>query len=481
MIENPLIHLLSTFSRKEMTRFNEFGHSPYHNKHDEVRALVGLFNDAYPDFSTSVDRYQLFKQLYPGQDHDQSKLALIFTYTMRLADQFLIQEQLKGQEEELPIFLLRQLRQRKQFKYYERNIKKLDRTLQSLKLRDSDFYRLQYLKASEADNYYSQLNKREQDLNIQRKQDNLDNYYLSVKLRDACEMLLRARILKVEYSTGWLDTILKEVEQHLDFYTDVPSILVYYYIYQLILHEEDNRYREILPIVKKYAHQFKRTELQNIYNYLLNHCIRQVNKGSKYYLREAFELFKIQLDQKLLLDEEEYLAEHHYKNIVTIGLRLKEVRWIKNFIEQYKTKLPPATQGNAYQYNLAAYYYAVQNYDQVLELLLTVEYTDLWYNLDSKSLVLRTYYDLDEYEAFLSLQKSFKQLIRRNKLISDFQRLGYHNLLRFMNKAFKVKSEVGYRSDDKIKESVKELIQEITATTPIHNKGWLEGRIGNII
>ena len=43
MKNNKLITLLRDFSRKEMTRFVEFVHSPYYNKHGEVRQLIAYF------------------------------------------------------------------------------------------------------------------------------------------------------------------------------------------------------------------------------------------------------------------------------------------------------------------------------------------------------------------------------------------------------------------------------------------------------
>ena len=481
MVDNQLLKLLSSFSRKEMTRFTEFCRSPYFNKHQDVLALVEELNRCYPVFDEkNCQREVLFQRLYPGQPHDQPQLALLFTYTLRLSDHFLSQEQLKNSPNDQTILLLQQIRQRKQFKYYEKKIKKLESQLTNSPHRDSHFYRLQFLKAAEADAYYTQLSKREKDLNIQRKQDNLDHYYLSEKLRDACEMLLRSRILKIQYSTGWLDKILEEVTHNLEAYQDVPAILVYYHLYQLIRDEQNDQYKAIIPLVQYYADQFKQPELQNIYNYLQNHCIKQINKGSLQFLREAFELYKIQLEQALLLNDKGFLAEWHYKNIVTIGLRLREVEWIRLFLDQYRESLQPNIRENAYNYNLAAYHYAVKDYDQVLALLLAVEYTDTWYNLDSKSLLLRTYYDLDEYDAFLSLQQSFKQLIRRNKLISEFQRKGYEHLLRFTNRAFKIKSQFKLKQNAYLRKQVKKLITELAQANPVHNRSWLDSRIESI-
>ena len=97
MLKNKLILLLNTFSKKEMTRFSEFAQSPYHNKHEEVQALVRYLATIYPQFSAKkCDRFRIFKKLFSDEPHDQARLALLFTYTFRLAKDFLSLEQWKS-------------------------------------------------------------------------------------------------------------------------------------------------------------------------------------------------------------------------------------------------------------------------------------------------------------------------------------------------------------------------------------------------
>ena len=93
--------------------------------------------------------------------------------------------------------------------------------------------------------------------------------------------------------------------------------------------------------------------------------------------------------------------------------------WTKEFIEKFKDYLHPEVVENAYTYNLASYYYSTNQLDKVLDLLVKVEYTDIQYSIGAKSLLLRTYYDLEENEALLSLTRSFKQYLKRNRLIPE--------------------------------------------------------------
>ncbi|MBL7790831.1 MAG: hypothetical protein JNK77_00810, partial [Saprospiraceae bacterium] len=78
MIESKLIKLCKELSKKEMTRFREFAQSPFFNKHDGVQKLVGFLHAVYPQFDERKCRRELvYQQLFPGEAHDQAKLALI--------------------------------------------------------------------------------------------------------------------------------------------------------------------------------------------------------------------------------------------------------------------------------------------------------------------------------------------------------------------------------------------------------------------
>ncbi len=464
-----------------MTRFVEFSHSPYFNKHADVVKLIDHLNQTYPTFNPqNCDRKVIFQALFPQVPHNQNHLALLFTYSIRLIDKFLIHEQFKENTSFHKILLLRNLRNRKLYRHYEKTMQSLESELEDSPYKNRDYYNLHFLMAAEADTYFTQRSKHEKDNSIQLKQNDLDNYYLAEKLRDACEMKVRSKILEIDYSTGLLEPVIEEVEKKLDYYETIPSISVYFHIYKMIVNEGHAYYFEALPIVKKFGSFFPKAELQNIYNYLQNYCIEQINKGESRFLQEMFDLFKTQLGQELLMDDDGFLDQWHYKNIVTTAIRLNEMEWAERFIVDFKKRLHPDVAENAYTYNLAAYFYSARQLDKVLSLLVKVEYTDIQYNLGAKSLLLRTYYDLEENEALLSLSRSFKQYLSRNRLIPEMRRKGMSNLFHFTNRASSLRANFGFEPKSKSQKELNKLIGEIHATEPIINKDWLDHKIDDL-
>ena len=477
MENHKLIAYLNTISRKEMTRFREFVFSPYFNKHEGVRALVSYFDSIFPQLDRKrCNKVALTEALFPNDPENVRQLPLLFTYTIRLVDQFMIQEQFKQQTSQQNTMLLQSLRTRKLFHRYDRTLEKAKEQLNNRKLQDSSYYNSQYLLAAEADEYYRQIELRRKDLSIQQKQNSLDKFYISEKLKDACEMQVRSKILKIDYATRLLETVISEVRENEAVYSEEPTIYIYYKIYQMVLTSEQDYYFEALDSLEGNQERFSKAELKQIYNYFQNFCIEQINRGEEQkFLAEIFKLYQSQLDQALIL-EEGLLSEWHYKNIVTTGLRLKEMEWVRQFIEAYKDRLRAHSVENAYTYNMASYYHATRQFDKVLDLLIRVEYLDLRYSLGAKALLLRTYFELGEYESLYSLTDSFRQYLHRNKLMADSRREGYYNLFKFTKRLGQLKSSYSFVQPEKFQKEFEKLKQEIAKAT-IFNKSWLQEKM----
>ncbi len=480
MIHNKLIKKLTTLNRKEMTRFYEFVSSAYFNKHEKVGALVAYLESIYPKFTKkNCDRYRLFRTIFPEEsEHDQHKLALIFTYSQRLLEKFLSIEYYLEDDFLQNQHLLHQLKERKLFSLYEKKLEKQLNTIEDQPKKNNNHYYQGMLIFNEADLYYTLLAKHDKD-RIQQKQAFLDKFYLSEKIKDATEMKVRGKILKNKYYPGLISAVLTEVKENWDYYKDSPTITIYYWIYYLVSGGEQSIFFQIRDELSVHHQAFTREELQSLYNHLQHYCFEQINKGEDKFYDELFKLYLSQLNEGLFL-EDGFLSEWHYKNIVTTGLRLKKMGWVNQFIEEYKSMLLPKSQENAYTYNKASYYYEIKEFNKVMELLIRVEYTDLRYSLGAKALLLRNYYDMEEYDAFSSLCESFRQFLSRNTVISDSRREGFSNLIRFAKRTFQLKHDKDYNKKEKIEKDKERLINEIQQAKVVFNQNWLLQKIQEI-
>lgn len=480
MKNNHLFSLIKTFDRKEMTRFKDFALSPYHNKHKDTQALILYLHKIYPDFRPKlIKRECLWKTIFPHQTFDYSKLALLFTYTWRLVEQFLVQERQNNSSDVFNLNLLYELRNRKQWPAYERQWKKSEYELNKRQKRDIEYYKYALNLAEEGNQSYIQQARRKEDFSLIEKERRLDQYYILEKLRDAVEMQVRRQILQGDYSERLLEAILQELKDNLDNYSDVPGIQVYYLLYQMMDQPSLSSYRKALGAFQANEAIFPIKEVAGIYIYFQNFCISRINKNEKIFLREIFNLYKDQLERNLL-HENGYLIEWHYKNIVTTAIRLEELNWVNVFIEDYKNALKVEARENAYSFNKAAYCYAIGDFDQVLNLLTQVEYHDFRYNLGAKVLLLRVYYERNEFEALDALVESFRQYLQRNRLMADSMKSGMYSVFRITRRIAKIKTSIKFTPPKKIMQSINKLSEDLDNTQTVFNRAWLEAKIEDL-
>ncbi|HAE35360.1 MAG TPA: hypothetical protein DCG22_06180, partial [Bacteroidetes bacterium] len=143
------------------------------------------------------------------------------------------------------------------------------------------------------------------------------------------------------------------------------------------------------------------------------------------------------------------------KNIVSVATRVQETDWAEQFAKQYKKHLHEKFRNNAFNYNMAYLLFARKQFGKALTALLQVEFTDVFYALDSRTLQIKIYFELEETDALMSALEAFKVYLRRNRTISDSVRTIYMNFVRFVNRILSVPP-----SDSEKKQKLHEKILE---------------------
>ncbi len=119
--------------------------------------------------------------------------------------------------------------------------------------------------------------------------------------------------------------------------------------------------------------------------------------------------------------------------MVGFGLHLKEYEAVENFITTYQSKLELAYRDSTVFFNLGRLEYNRQNFDQSLQYLQNVETKDLVVQLISKTLVLKIYYESEEFNLLESHLDSFRLFIQRRE-VSDYHRTNFKNIISYTRK-----------------------------------------------
>jgi len=475
MFSEKLITLLQTFSKPELNRFRKYLQSPYLNDQPDALRLFEIVNESLrktvPD-AQDFEKEHVWKQLFAGKEPEDLHLRRLASDLTQLALQFLVFE--ARQQDPLSEALeLQQLLGKQELKKHLAGAERqIDKYLEASVGKSSQYYYVQFRKHVQTFNQASKTVSTAGYMDRLLPADHfLECFYIVQKLKFYVGWLhyrgFRATDQVLEVFPGFWEYIGSEK------FADVPIIAVYQKMIACFTEpEEEEHFRQFVIDLEQYATDLPEEDLRECYQTAQNYCALKINQGRTEYYSVFFNLIKDTIQWGILLENGQ-ISEGVFKNTVTIGLRVNEFDWVEDFIREYAPYLPSNIRENARTFNLANVYSHQKKYDQVIELLRDVEYSDIVYALGSKLVLLRTYYESDEYMAMDSLIDSFKIYLRRNKVISKGLKREYNNFLVFLKKLSTLSS-----SNPQAVQKLKKRVQE---TSHVMSKKWLLERIDTLV
>lgn len=199
---------------------------------------------------------------------------------------------------------------------------------------------------------------------------------------------------------------------------EIPSIQVYRQLILLLSNPDETAHFEtVKSLVTKSEPYFDADELRQLYTLLLNYCIRRINRHSdERFWHEHLEINKLLLQNGLIF-ENNLLTPWHYTNLVAVGLKTGQTEWIRQFMHDYRDRLPPEYAENVFRYNLAHYHFYLKNYDEAQRALLQVEFTDVLLNIGARSLLVKIYCETEQTELLLAYLEATRIFLLRNQLL----------------------------------------------------------------
>jgi len=425
---------------KEQKKFKDFIRSPYFNTSERIIVLYELIVDQVSiKAKDNPAKEVIHAKVFPGKPFKDQEIRDLMKSLVKLLEDFFIQIELQNDSLGSGMKLLSSYRKRKLDKYFNSSLANINQLFRKHSYRDGQYYLNDYLLGVEKNLFFEQKFKRTDESNLEQISGSLDLFYLTRKLRHSCEIINLKNVIASDSKLFLLEEILSYINKNITKFESTGVISIYHKVL-MTLEESDNEshYYDLIGLLEKHSDEFTQSENRNMYAYAQNYCIRKINEGSVNYLNELFDLYKILLEKEIIL-ENKNISPWDYKNIVTVGLRVEQIEWTKKFIHDYEKVIALEFRRNAFTYNLACLFFHQKEYTKALKLFQEVEFTDVYYSLDSKSKLLKIYYELDEVEGLYSLIDSFRVYLRRNKLISDYQKTVYLNLIKYVKKVMQIK------------------------------------------
>ncbi len=436
MHNSKIYSILKYFDKYEQNRLRKYILSPYFNKNETINTLFEVFiDDINSEQSTELEKEDIWRIVQPDTSYNDVRFRKLCSDLLKLVEGFLAQQVYENNPLHQATYLIEAVGAKKMTKLYNTSMNSARRLSQRQLMKPASYFFYQYqiernffeLKESTLD--------RSSKTNVEAIINNLDYFYLAEKLRYYSSILSRKNVVEHEYDLLFIDEIIQHLQKCN--YDHVPLIAIHYQLYLTQVETENvEHYYKLKELLNKYASEIPFKEAYDSYSQAVNYCINKINKGQTTFLEEFLELNINLLDNGLLTDRG--LTPWRFKNIVIVALRLDKFDWTEQFIHQYSQLIPEEYRDNAITFNLARLYWYQKKHEQVIELLATVDYEDVTYNLESKAMLLSTYYETDEIEPLYSLLESFRVFLNRHKDIPLKRRKYYQSLIRFTKKLTKI-------------------------------------------
>jgi hypothetical protein len=466
MHKSKLLNLLSEMDAYEQNTFLKFVKSGYINSNNALIVIAEhIIQNLRTNHAELLEREAIWQNCFSPAPFDDDRLRKHLSNLVKLVEQFYAMEAFRESDLANSYFTLEaaSLRSRQHMlKHAVDRHEKLFKSQSHFSVHKSLFA---YLAENIVFQEISENSRRYSESNLHRIIRLLDAIYFTEFLRVASHLKTRDWE-KMDGIEDSLQYIQDRVGNPAADWSLFPGIEIYSRIYKTLEHaDDDENFMKLRLLIKDYVHHFDVKEAKSMYEWLINYCVYKLNKGDNAYLSQLFEIYKEFLQSELIFEDGK-LHDYNFKNIVTTGLRLGEYDWVQYFIESYANKVPEEQRANTVAYNSAQLNFYQRNFEGVLSHLQAVEYDDLTYNLGAKSMLMATYYEMDELEPLYSMLDSFKvYLNRKQNRIPDNFRVLYTNLIKY------IKQLLSIRPGDQAR--IDKFVADVRKTGSVASINWL--------
>ncbi len=463
MEKSHLVHILRVLDKKEVKELRKWVNSPAHNlRQDVIDLFEYLVSGQHLHSEKHLEKERAFQAIFPCKTYNDAEMRQAMHFLLKAVENFLVYNELLKDEVRTQTMLAKVYRKRQLPKLFQKTIETGRELQEEQPYRNHQYFENEYFLQFEQYTYLSGLG-RNTPLNLQEVSDANDVAYLANKLQLSCIMLSHQAVFKTTYRLQILNELLTYLEsnQHL---LEIPAIAIYYHQFKAMKTPNDeSHYRCLKKEIFENGHFFPNEEMRVIYLLTINYCIGRINAGATLFVRESFDLYKEGLEKSIFL-ENGVLSRFTFNNAVTAGLNLKEFTWVEKFIENYSSHLDEKHQESFIHFNQARLFFEQRAYEKAMKLFAQSDYDDLLMTLNARTMLLKMYYELDEFNALDSLLGSMKTYLQRKKVMG-YHKDNYKNIIQYTNKLLKL---TNYD-----KEKIQKLKQEIETANPLTERKWL--------
>lgn len=465
MHDSALFEAIQSLTAWEARRFRLRLQSPFFN-HKPTLLLLFDYLWQYRSSDTTPDQAGAMAVVGSDEGGSAARLRHEMSELLALLREYLTDVELEKTPWQRHLAQVRALRKRGLEKNFRHAVREAPKAAALQEASSSDRRMLDYQLQTEWYEWEIR-SKRYLDFSFHEQAEHLNIWYAGQLLQMACSEMAQTALQHKKSAprqlADWVEDVLAALPgapQLRD-----PATALYYGGLQMLKAPDNSSLAEYFrDLLELHIDHLSHSEARELLLLAINHGIRRINAGEREALRRTLDFYLLGLRRKLLLDENGRLSKFTYNNVLMTFLALEAWEQALEFLEQYRAQLPPKEQDNLFRYNMAVYRFRKGEFDQALELLRNVNFPDPMYNLESRKMLLKIYYEQQAFDALESLLENLLTWLRRHSEIG-YQREMYRNLARFTGQLL--------RLPPNDREAALRLAQKIRDTPMLAERNWL--------
>ena len=446
-----------------MKEFEKFISSPFFNKGRNYVPFFRQLKRFYPGFDNEkMTPEYIYAKMYPGKKFNKQILWNMTSRMLAMAEDFLMHVSLRKNKFVREQQIAEEFLERKLSDYQNKKVSDMEAALEKTGFGSYYFRNEAQLANARIANLYLEDT---QHL-IYKHLINKGEYVIMNFMKEISDIIAAMEASSNMYSNE-LETNLPfkfvkglQLEKVIDYaysnnFKYAPIFEMYYLSIMIVLEFEKPEY--FFKLKKLFEENYNSFAQEEKYEWIIgltNYCVEKINTGNHEFRKTIFELDKFKLREGIVFPSR-FMSKTLYLQILGNALAVKETQWAKEYIEKYIPRLKPSYQKPMQALSYACMNYLVKDYDKVLEYLGKVKFVDAIDKVYVKSIYIRTFYDLGEFEIFLNQIDSMKHFLNKNKMLGDYFKRTYSKTLNYLTKLLQVREKNDYIEAEMLENTIK--------------------------
>jgi len=468
MAERSSLKLLKLLDKKENDKFKTYLLSPYFNKNEVlVEVYEEIQNYLKQNNELEFDTYILLelgrKKINLSLPSLEKHLSNLYKHCL----DFFAVEYLRTQPFQKELSTLQILLNKKDKGHFEKILKKTYGQLKKQKDSIKKFKLINEITEIETSFVSTFKDKRNNDINLNEKSEALNNYFFAQKLFVINLNVIRNHITNNDFDIDKMNRFVALLES-LNI-KNQPLIKCYLLSFKVLTSKQKRKHFELLvKTLENNLEQITSNEVFNLYAFIQN-LTPLVYTDKKESYNFMFLLYKKMIANNFIYHNNKILVGI-FKNIVNIAIKQKELTWLEEFIESHRNKISPENvQEDVYNYSLARLNFFKNDYEKTQNLIINLNFKDIYYKISVKRLELMLYFEMKEWLLLDSLIGAFRVSLipKRTETIPKIH-VDYNlNFIKNFGKLYSIFNQPNINLD-----KAKNLKSDINALTEISEKDW---------